>query len=127
MKPLITIKSSDHSYNVEEYESLARALGAVEPEGTFALVDQFIFEKYADAFRDTKIQCLPVVATEEQKSFEKLTPLFVWLLKNGLKRDGRLLVIGGGVVQDIGCFIASVLFRGVKWELIPHHAPRPMR
>ena len=52
-------------------------------------------------------------------SFEKLAPVFVWLLENGLKRDGRLLVIGGGVLQDIGCFIASVLFRGVRWEFIP--------
>jgi 3-dehydroquinate synthase len=29
------------------------------------------------------------------------------------------LVVGGGVLQDIGCFIASVLFRGLRWELIP--------
>jgi 3-dehydroquinate synthase len=41
------------------------------------------------------------------------------LLKNGLRRDGCLLVVGGGVLQDIGCFIASVLFRGVRWELVP--------
>lgn len=30
-----------------------------------------------------------------------------------------MVVIGGGVLQDIGCFIASVLFRGITWELIP--------
>src|SRR6202012_1823914 len=23
------------------------------------------------------------------------------------------------VLQDIGCFIASVLFRGLRWELVP--------
>ncbi|MGV2387507.1 MAG UNVERIFIED_CONTAM: hypothetical protein LVR29_01675 [Microcystis novacekii LVE1205-3] len=37
----------------------------------------------------------------------------------GFRKDCTLLVIGGGVIQDIGCFIASVLFRGIKWILIP--------
>ena len=119
MKPLITIASSQHTYAVEEYDALGAALAAVESAGTLVLVDQFIFDSHADAIRTSGLKCLPLVATEEQKSFEKLTPIFVWLLENGLKRDGRLLVIGGGVLQDIGCFIASVLFRGVKWELIP--------
>jgi 3-dehydroquinate synthase len=119
MKPLLTIASNRHSYGVEEYDSLTDALASVDQAGTFALVDQFIFDHASDAFQQKSLKCLPLVATEEQKSFEKLAPVFVWLLENGLKRDGRLLVIGGGVLQDIGCFIASVLFRGVRWEFIP--------
>jgi len=119
VKPLITIASSQHTYAVEEYDALGAALASVDPTGTLVLVDQFIFALHAEEIAASKLKCFPLVATEEQKSFEKLTPVFVWLLENGLKRDGRLLVIGGGVLQDIGCFIASVLFRGVKWELIP--------
>jgi 3-dehydroquinate synthase len=119
MKPLMTIASNQHRYGVEEYADLGEALASVEAAGTLVLVDQFIFERYGNEIRAADLKCLPLVATEEQKSFEKLTPVFVWLLENGLKRDGRLLVIGGGVLQDIGCFIASVLFRGVRWEFIP--------
>ena len=121
MKPLLTIQSSRRPYAVEEYDALAEALASVPAEGTLVLIDQFILDHYGDALRSTvpPLKCLPLTATEEQKSFEKLAPVFVWLLENGLKRDGRLLVIGGGVLQDIGCFIASVLFRGVRWELIP--------
>jgi len=119
VKPLITIESSSRPYCVEEYDSLGQALDSVAAEGTLVLVDQFIFDHYGDQIRSANLKCLPLVATEERKSFEKLTPVFVWLLENGLKRDGRLLVIGGGVLQDIGCFIASVLFRGVRWEFIP--------
>ena len=119
VKPLITIESGSRPYRVEEYDSLGQALASVAAEGTLVLADQFILDHYRDQMREANLQCLPLVATEEQKSFEKLTPVFVWLLENGLKRDGRLLVIGGGVLQDIGCFIASVLFRGVRWEFIP--------
>ncbi len=119
MKPLITIESGSHPYRVEEYDSLGFALDSVVVEGAFVLVDQFIFDHYRDQFQEANMPCLPLVATEDQKSFEQLTPVFVWLLENGLKRDGRILVIGGGVLQDIGGFIASVLFRGVRWEFIP--------
>ena len=121
MKPLLTIASSSHAYAVEQYDSLKQALVAVDAAGTFVLIDQFIFDHYQEEIRhaSSQLKFHALVATEEQKSFEKLTPVFVWLLENGLKRDGRLVIIGGGVLQDIGCFIASVLFRGVKCELIP--------
>jgi 3-dehydroquinate synthase len=121
MKPLLTIQSSRRHYTVEEYCALREALASVSEEGMLVLIDPFILEKYGDVLRAAAphLKCLPLAASEEQKSFERLAPVFVWLLENGLKRDGRLLVIGGGVLQDIGCFIASVLFRGVRWELIP--------
>ncbi len=121
MSPLLTVQSSRQHYAVEEYSALSEALASIAEEGTLVLIDRFILEKYGDVLRMAapKLKCLPLVASEEQKSFDQLAPIFVWLLENGLKRDGRLLVIGGGVLQDIGCFMASVLFRGVRWDLIP--------
>ena len=121
MKPLLTIQTSKGSYSVEDCDSLGEAVSALSEPGTLALVDKFILDQYGDQIRQAvpDFKCLSLVATEEQKSFERLTPIFVWLLENGLKRDGRLLVIGGGVLQDIGGFVASVLFRGIHWSLIP--------
>jgi 3-dehydroquinate synthase len=121
MTPLMTIKAGEHAYAVEEYGSIGEAVGVLPREGALALVDQVILDHYGDAIRKAApdLKMFPLVATEEQKSFERLTPVFVWLLENGLKRDGRLVVIGGGVLQDIGGFIASVLFRGIRWELVP--------
>jgi 3-dehydroquinate synthase len=121
MKPLLAIRSSLRSYPVEEYDSLADAMATPGEGDTLCLVDQFIADHYGSLFHGPGApgKCLPLVATEEQKSFESLAPVVVWLLENGLKRDGRLLVVGGGVLQDIGCFIASVLFRGVRWDMVP--------
>jgi len=48
-----------------------------------------------------------------------LVPVFRGLLAAACPRDAHLVVIGGGVVQDIGCFVASVLFRGLRWTLLP--------
>jgi 3-dehydroquinate synthase len=121
MKPLLTIASSERPYGVEEYGGLGEALTSVDAAGTLVLIDQFVFDRYQEEIRgaSSHLKFLSLVASEEQKSFDKLAPIFVWLLENGLKRDGRIVVVGGGVLQDIGCFIASVLFRGVRWELIP--------
>jgi len=119
---MLTIQSRSHPYNVEDFPTLSAALGAFSQNaGCFCLADQRVFSLYESDFAKAlpAERTFQIEATEDQKSFEALTPIFVWLLKSGLRRDGCLLVVGGGVVQDIGCFIASVLFRGVRWELVP--------
>ena len=60
-----------------------------------------------------------IEASEGAKSLDALGPHVEWLLRSGFRRDCLLLVIGGGVLQDLSCFIASTLFRGVGWTLIP--------
>jgi 3-dehydroquinate synthase len=106
---------------VEQFTSFDAALASISsPDKAMWLVDQRVVELYpAFAASIPADRIVSITASEEQKSFEVLTPIFLELLKKGLKRDGLLVVVGGGVLQDIGCFIASVLFRGVRWELIP--------
>ena len=119
---MLTIKSLAHDYTVEEFSSLRAALASINrSDQACYLVDRRLAELHA-VDRGQIIPTERVVyvdATEPNKSFEKLTPVFLQLLQSGLKRDGVIVVLGGGVLQDIGCFIASVLFRGVRWELIP--------
>ena len=93
----------------------------LESKGAFCLVDEAIQRCYGDSLKGViaEERLIVIKASEEQKSYEQLDPVFLGLLEKGLKRDGTLVVVGGGVLQDIGCFIASVLFRGVRWELIP--------
>jgi len=117
-----TIKSKAHDYVVEEFNGLGAALSSITNlERACYLVDRRFSELHRAALELTvpPERAVYLEASEEQKSFDALTPVFLEVLKRGLKRDGVLVVIGGGVLQDIGCFIASVLFRGVRWELIP--------
>lgn len=119
---MLTIRSHSHDYSVEEYPSLGSALGsAAGSKGAFFLIDETVLLNHEEAFKGVVPEQGRVIlkASEEQKSLERLAPVFLELLARGLKRDGTLVVIGGGVLQDIGCFIATVLFRGVRWELIP--------
>jgi 3-dehydroquinate synthase len=60
-----------------------------------------------------------IEATEENKSVEKVIPVLEKLVQDGIRRDHILVAIGGGVIQDITCFIASNLLRGVPWRFVP--------
>ncbi len=122
MPPPLTIRSRAHDYTVEFHPDLGAALAAVVGgERAVWLVDRRLAALQAPALAAVvpESRLLMVEASEAAKSFEALTPVFLGLLERGLKRDGQLVVVGGGVLQDIGCFVASVLFRGLRWTLVP--------
>lgn len=118
----MTIRSGSGTYSVEEFASLDDALRSVSADGrTYFLVD----EEFALLPGSEPVRALPrqrvifVKASEIAKSLEAMAQLVCRFLELGIRRDGVIIVVGGGTIQDIGCFIGSVLFRGVAWELLP--------
>jgi len=112
---------------VTESASLLDALGAAtlstgrDGQGVFCLVDSAIARLYPGAIEQSipSSRLCRIEPDEHRKSLDALQDVILWLLDSGMRRDHLLLVVGGGVLQDIGCFIASVLFRGVAWEFVP--------
>ena len=118
----LSIRSKFGSYAVVASAELGLALTASTLGGkTWIVIDEAVLALH----RPLISACVPperivaLAATEESKSFERLTPAFLSLLDSGFRRDCTLLAIGGGVIQDISAFIAAVLMRGVRWEFIP--------
>lgn len=58
-------------------------------------------------------------AVEPSKSLHNIIPVFERLVAARARRDHILVAIGGGIIQDITCFIASTLLRGVRWRFVP--------
>jgi 3-dehydroquinate synthase len=116
---LIDIRSRVHDYGVLECSNLGEAVARGGAAGkTFALVDDFFADSEAiESFDPLNVKC--VEANEHAKSFERLGDIYAWLLERGFRRDCTLLVVGGGVLQDIGCFVASTLMRGIRWVFVP--------
>ncbi|MFM7291193.1 MAG: 3-dehydroquinate synthase [Planctomycetia bacterium] len=117
-----TIQSRSHPYTVEDYPTLADAIGSLErPDQAHFLVDRVLVDRVREAcgerLQDSRLVSLE--ASEHAKSYGPLEQVFLDLLERNLKRSGTLVVIGGGVMQDAGCFIASVLSRGIRWVYIP--------
>jgi 3-dehydroquinate synthase len=62
---------------------------------------------------------IPIVASEEAKSLDALSPVIERMRRGGAGRSSRIIAIGGGVIQDIATLVASLYMRGVVWEYFP--------
>ena len=85
------------------------------------LIDAEIARLYATQLRSILAQDNTVVieATEHSKSLRQLIPVFERLVRDKVRRDHLLVAIGGGVIQDITCFVASTMLRGLPWCFLP--------
>ena len=55
-----------------------------------------------------------VDATEQNKSLDSASQIITSLVAQKTRRNHHLVAIGGGIIQDLVCFIASTLLRGVS-------------
>jgi len=121
MRPLLTVRSGLGPYEVvrvPSFEALVAAAGP--PERTWFVVDEGLLRARPDAFAAVAPERLvPLASTEHTKSFEALGPLLDGLLGSGVRRDARLVAVGGGICQDTVGFAASILMRGVDWWFAP--------
>ncbi len=120
---IIHSKVKDYSLEFVDNVLSSRKIleGVVGPKRCFFIVDAHLKEIYADAIGrltagDTVIY---VKADERNKEYLKLADYFTALIDAGFTRNDVLVTIGGGVLQDLSGFIASTLYRGLKWVFIP--------
>jgi 3-dehydroquinate synthase len=94
-------------------------LGAAA-DGTL-LLDANVARLYADALAPVRarLPCVEIVATEDAKSLEQMAAYVTALSTCALKRGAPIVAIGGGVIQDIACFLAAIYMRGVDWIFHP--------
>lgn len=89
-------------------------------DSQYYLIDRKVFDLYKYLLSSLNLDKVVFIdALEKNKAFERLDMYMVELLQKGIKRNHTLCAIGGGVTQDISCFISSILFRGIPWEFIP--------
>lgn len=118
-EPLL-IKSRVRDYEVFFSSKWDGALPGPAPDA-FYLVDRVVYELYGARLR-TQIeerQLVLIEANEFQKTLEHSTVLIKDLITRGIRRNHRLVAIGGGITQDLTAFIASIVFRGVTWSFVP--------
>lgn len=65
------------------------------------------------------VETLAVEGGEPSKSFAYLQTVLDWLLDHHVDRQSVLIVMGGGVVGDLGGFAASIILRGIPFVQIP--------
>jgi len=60
-----------------------------------------------------------ITATEEIKDLSNISNVISSIKRFSLQKSDILIGIGGGIIQDITCFVASIYMRGVDWIYFP--------
>ena len=107
----IQIETSLESYAVKMGASLLQSL------------DQFdflIFDGNVPSVRDSlAIGNISVLAAESNKNLDTAELILTKMKRVGLNRKSKVLVVGGGVVQDLATLACSLYMRGVSWSYEP--------
>lgn len=73
----------------------------------------------ADALPATDRPIVRMAADEATKTLAGCEQLVLTLQEAGVRRGDSLLAVGGGVVQDVATFVASIYMRGLPWTYAP--------
>jgi 3-dehydroquinate synthase len=123
MSERFTIQSRAGRYSVDEQpdvDGVVQHLLAIEAPVSL-VIDERVAALHGAALQPLVDRVDPVViqATEDNKSIARMEAHVEALMRRGTRRNHVLVAIGGGILQDITCFLASTLFRGMAWELVP--------
>lgn len=121
LEPL-PIRSGQGNYCVEFLDSLnALAEGLRRIPNAVTIIDRKVASTYAKklapALQDGPV--LEVDATEEQKTPSGVLAAWEFFQKSNATKSTQLIVIGGGIIQDIAQFAAHNYYRGIRWHFAP--------
>lgn len=111
---IVNIKSFYKNYSVFKKDKIFFK----NDKNIFYIVDKKIF----DIFLSRKLRShnkIIINSNEDAKTYEKVGVTIKKLIMKGIRKNSLLIAIGGGVIQDISAFTASIIFRGIEWEFYP--------
>lgn len=121
MPDRITIRSAFREYYAEFVGNFTVPLKNEIGVGGVLIVDSGVFDIYRTRIKDALEgkECIILEASEQNKTIGKSKELIEKLVERGVRRNQKLIAVGGGVIQDIVGFAASILYRGVPWVFFP--------
>lgn len=121
MSKNLVIQSHKGPYSVDFTDGMFASLDKLLDGELHFIVDANIKRLYGEVLQPVleHPNSIIIEASEENKSIERIIPVFEQLVANNVRRGHTLVAIGGGIIQDITCFIASTLLRGLTWKFVP--------
>ena len=114
------IKSRFKTYRVEFVESLSLLGELAAEDDTFFVIDRAVYERYREQLSAGSAGRLFLMeAAEEHKTIATALAICEQMTAMPAKRNTHLVSIGGGIVQDVTGFVATSLYRGIRWTFLP--------
>ncbi len=117
----IVIKSRLNDYTISFVDDFLMPLNNELNNGSFLITDSNVYRLYLEnSGMDLSSDNVFIVkASERNKSIDKCKEIVEVLVDKQIRRNQRIVAIGGGVVQDLAAFTASIYFRGIEWSFFP--------
>ena len=111
-------------FNDEGFDFLNRFMAEQHPSKIFLLADKHTNECCTPIVlsvlaTDIPLEIIEIEAGETHKHIDTCTQVWYALSELGADRKSLLINIGGGVVTDLGGFVASTYMRGIPFINIP--------
>jgi len=108
------------------HEQLEEYLQNHAVQKILVICDQKVYELYPDYFKvgyfdqhHIQLYFFPIEATEQNKTMNTVMLIFDYLMQQSFEKDSLIINWGGGIVSDIGGFVAAFFKRGVRLINIP--------
>lgn len=109
------------TYSVKFVEDLSKQLlSLTENSNVIFIVDEKVIHLFSQNFDIIpSARIVRIESNEQNKTINYCQEVIRDLIKLNVRKDDRLVAVGGGITQDIVAFISSIIFRGVEWEFLP--------
>jgi 3-dehydroquinate synthase len=116
MHNILEIKSSISDYRLGFANSLSEIEQLIDQPNTITFIDNNVSILYPSLNRADSVK---IKSEESIKDYEGVQEVLKRLTNLKANIQTKLLVIGGGIVQDLVSFCASIYCRGIEYTLIP--------
>jgi 3-dehydroquinate synthase len=98
-------------------EGLDRLQTLVAGRHTLILTDERIYMLHGSRFPDMEVIRIP--QGEQAKSLGRATLVYQELIRHNIDKASLLIAVGGGVITDLGGFVATTYLRGIGLGFVP--------
>jgi 3-dehydroquinate synthase len=116
MYSTLKIQSKISNYSIHFIENMNTIQTLIDQPNTITFIDSNVSRLYPELYRDKNIV---VECTENVKTLDGTHSIFDNLIERKANIQTRLVVIGGGILQDLIGFCASTYCRGIQYDLVP--------
>jgi len=121
MSDSLRIKSLFRNYKVNFIEDFTQPLRGLVDQHAFFIIDAIVWDIYKAKLKglipDGRL--LIVEANENNKSLDKCQEIIETIVDMQVRRNEKLVAMGGGIIQDVTAFSASIIYRGIEWAFFP--------
>lgn len=115
----IDIRSRLYNYEVDFISDINNVLLDFSKTTTY-VIDQNVYKLYKAMFLNINIERIYFVdAKEKYKNIDTVMDLIYFWKRINLKKNQKVICIGGGITQDITTFASNIYLRNIDWYFIP--------